>query len=54
MVLLVISQTNLLLGLVNDILDLKLIEENQFFPKMELFKPTETFRFIMDMFASQV
>ena len=33
----VISQINLLLCLVNDILDLKLIEENKFVAKKELF-----------------
>ena len=51
---LVISQSNLLLCLVNDILDFKLIKENQFIPKVELFKPIETFGFILNMFAWEV
>ena len=46
----VISQINLLLCLVNDILDLKLIEENKFVAKKELFQPRETFNFITNMF----
>lgn len=47
----IISQINLLLCLVNDILDLKLIEENKFVPKNEVFSPRETFNFITKMFA---
>ena len=44
----------MLLCLVNDILDLKLIEENKFVSKNELFSPRETFKFITNMFAPQV
>ena len=54
MIMLVISQSNLLLCLVNDILDFKLIKENQFMPKVELFKPIELFGFILNMFAWDV
>ena len=50
----IISQINLLLCLVNDILDLKLIEENKFVPKNEIFSPRDTFNFITSMFAPQV
>ena len=50
----IITQINLLLCLVNDILDLKLIEENKFVPKNEVFSPRETFNFITNMFAPQV
>ena len=50
----IISQINLLLCLVNDILDLKLIEENKFVPKNEVFCPRDTFNFITNMFGPQV
>ena len=50
----IISQINLLLCLVNDILDLKLIEEDKFLPKNEIFSPRDTFSFITKMFAPQV
>ena len=53
MILIIISQINLLLGLVNDILDYKLIEENKFLPKIELFSLHKTFKFIQEMFAPQ-
>ena len=42
-ILLVISQINLLICLVNDILDLKLIEQNRFVTRIEEFDPLETF-----------
>ena len=48
----VIYQINLLLCLVNDILDLKLIEEKQFEQKIESFKLRECFSFISNMFAT--
>ena len=47
----IISQINMLLCLVNDILDLKLIEENKFVAKNEIFSPQDTFNFITNMFA---
>ena len=51
---LVISQINLVLSLVNDTLDLSLIEKGKFFPKIQSFSPTETFRFIIRVFSSQM
>ena len=51
MLMIIISQINLLLGSLNDLLDLKLIEENKFVPKKEIFSPSETFTFILTMFA---
>ena len=48
---LVISQINIVLSLVNDTLDLSLIEKGKFFPKIQSFSPTETFRFIIRMFG---
>ena len=51
---LVISQINLLLCLVNDQLDLRMIDLNQFEIKKEKFAPVETFNFILYMFAPQV
>ena len=47
----VIQQINLLLSLVNDILDLKLIEENKFIAKNSLFDPLKTFEFIKNIFT---
>ena len=49
LVMILIAQINLLLVLVNDMLDLQLIEESQFVPKLKLFKPRETFEFIQSM-----
>lgn len=50
---LIIMQINLLLCLVNDILDFKLIEENKFIKKQEIFSPKSTFEFITNMFNPQ-
>ena len=47
MIMIIISQINLLLGLVNDILDYKLIEENKFLPKNELFSLHDAFKFVL-------
>ena len=46
----VISQLNLLLSLVNDVLDLKLIKQGKYDPKLEKFNPSETLDFIVKMF----
>ena len=46
----VISQINLLLCLVNDILDIKMIDEDKFIRREEEFCPTETFNFIIQIF----
>ena len=51
MIVMVISLVNLLLSTVNDLLDLRLIAEDKFAKKDELFKPQETFKFILSMFA---
>ena len=40
----------MLLCLVNDSLDMQLIEQNKFVPKVEVFSPAETFKFIINMF----
>ena len=47
----VISQMNLLLCLVNDLLDLKMIEQGVFTDQVAKFKPLETFDFLIDIFA---
>ena len=51
MILILISQINLLLCLVNDILDLKMIDEDRFVSRQELFDPTATFKFIISVFS---
>ena len=38
----------------NDQLDLSLIENEMFFPKIQAFSPTETFKFMKKVFSSQV
>ena len=50
MIIIIVSQINLLLGIVNDILDLKLIEEGKFVPKIETFSPLATLEFAVSMF----
>ena len=50
---LIISQLNLLLSQVNDVLDIKLIEEGVFEPKIEQFNPLQVLDFIKMMFQSQ-
>ena len=52
-ILLVISQVNLLLCLVNDMLDLKMIEVGRFVSRKETFSPAQTFKFIIDVFQLQ-
>ena len=47
------AQLNLLLSLVNDVLDIKLIESGKFAPKFETFNPLETLQFIKDIFNPQ-
>ena len=49
----VISQINLLLCLVNDILDLKMIEQNRFIKRIETFSPMQTIKFVIEIFAQQ-
>lgn len=50
----VISQINLLLSLVNDSLDFKLIEESRFVAKKETFKIRDLLDFIKAMFVPQM
>ena len=49
----VISQINLLVCLVNDILDMKMIEQGKFVKRDQRFNPLETFKFVMNIFAQQ-
>ena len=51
MIIIIVSQVNLLLGIVNDILDLKLIEVGKFVPKLETFSPLAALEFAVSMFA---
>ena len=44
----------MLVCLVNDVLDLKQIEDLNFTPKKETFSPTATFNFVTSMFAPQL
>ena len=53
LILLVISQVNLLLCLVNDMLDLKMIEMGRFVSRKETFSPSQTLKFIMEVFQLQ-
>ena len=46
----IVSQINLLLCLVNDILDIKMMAEDKFVSRMEYFNPDETFKFIIKIF----
>ena len=43
---------NLLLCVVNDILDLKLIEEERFEPRKLIFSPGAVFKAVKDLFAN--
>ena len=47
-----IAQINMLVCLVNDILDRKLIEMGSFSKKLEEFNPKQIFNFIVQMFTS--
>ena len=47
----VISQINLLICLLNDLMDMKLLENDQFVAKREDFAVKEIFQFILSMFA---
>ena len=50
---LIISQLNMLLCLVNDILDLKMIEAGKYEPRYEIFEPVSILEFITAMFEPQ-
>ena len=47
---LIISHMNLLLSLVNDVLDIKMIKHNKFEVKSETFNPINLLDFIIAMF----
>ena len=47
----VIAQVNLLLCLVTDMLDLKMLEQDKFIARKENFYPVETFKFVLSIFA---
>lgn len=47
---LIISQLNLLLSLVNDVLDIKLIQNGCFEPSLTVFNPLKTLNFVKAMF----
>ena len=49
----VISQVNLLLCLVTDMLDLKLLEQGQFVARKETFKTADVFQFVFKIFEFQ-
>lgn len=49
----IVSQLNLLLCLVNDVLDMKLIKVGKIEPKLSVFEPAKTLTFIEDMFRPQ-
>ena len=49
----VISQVNLLLCLVTDMLDLKLLEQGQFVARKETFKIADVFHFVIKIFEFQ-
>ena len=51
---LIVSQLNLLLCLVNDVLDIKMIQSQKFEPKVEKFNPVkDVLEFIVAMFNPQ-
>ena len=50
---LIASQLNLLLCLVNDVLDIKLIQQQKFEPKLSNFNPLSVLIFIVQMFSNQ-
>ena len=47
---LIISQMNMLLCLVNDLLDIKLIENDRFQPRFIKFSPIQAFEFVVEIF----
>ena len=48
------SQLQFLLSLVNNLLDVKMLEQGVFEPKVESFKPLEVLEFVTDMFREQM
>ena len=52
-IVIVVSQINLLICLVNDILDLKMVQKGQFVPKNEWFSLREAINFVLSIFSQQ-
>ena len=50
-IVIVISQINLMLSLINDMFDLQSMARNRFVAKNKIFNPLVTFKFITDMFT---
>ena len=50
LIVIIISQINLVISSVNNMLDLRLIEKNEFVEKREKFTPRNAFNFIIKMF----
>ena len=50
-IVIVVSQINLLICLVNDILDIKMLQKGQFVSKNEVFSLEETINFVISIFA---
>ena len=48
------SQLSFLLSLVNNLLDVKMLEQGVFEPKVESFKPIVVLDFVIDMFKEQM
>ena len=48
LIVIIISQINLVISSVNNMLDLRLIEKNEFVEKREKFTPRNTFSFLID------
>ena len=53
LIVIVVSQINLLICLVNDILDLKMVQKGQFVPKNEVFSLREAIKFVLSIFSQQ-
>ena len=50
LIFIIISQINLVISSINNMLDLRLIERNKFVGKREAFAPRNTFSFLIKMF----
>ena len=50
----VTNQLSFLLSLVNNLLDVKMLEQGVFEPKLENFNPEEVLKFVIDMFTEQI
>ena len=50
-ILLVIAQINLLLCLVTDLLDIKMLKQGKYIARSEEFSPRDTFNFVLSIFT---